>query len=105
MPLTLDLAAHARLSGDRAAADYALVVHNRHRAAADNVAATQVRLGRMMAQRAKPAEIKPGDQMYLDASPQHSPPHQVSYKLAGRWMGPFAALEVKGPVVRLDLRP
>jgi hypothetical protein len=29
VPLTLDLAAHARLTGDREAADYALVVHNR----------------------------------------------------------------------------
>ena len=105
VPLTLDLAEHARLSGDRAAADYALVVHNRHQAAADSVAAAQVRLGRMMAQRAKPAEVKPGDQMYLDASPQHSPPHQVPYKLANRWMGPFAALEVRGPVVRLNLPP
>ena len=47
VPLTLDLAAHARLTGDREAADYALVVHNRHRAAADNVAAAQVRLGRL----------------------------------------------------------
>ena len=45
VPLTLDLTAHARLTGDRGAADYALVVHNRHRAAADNVAAAQVRLG------------------------------------------------------------
>ena len=105
VPLTLDLAEHARLSGDRAAADYALAVHNRHRAAADNVAAAQVRLGRIMDRRARPAEVKPGDQMYLDASPQHSPPHQVPYKLASRWMGPFVALEVKGPVVRLDLPP
>ncbi len=105
MPLTLDLAAHARLTGDREAADYALVVHNRHRAAADNVAAAQVRLGRLVDQRATPAEVKPGDQMYLDASPQHSPPHQVPYKLANRWMGPFVAKEVRGPSVRLDLPP
>ena len=41
--------------------------------------------------------------MYLEASPEHSPPHQVPYKLAGRWMGPFEALEVKGPNVRLDM--
>ena len=43
--------------------------------------------------------------MYLDASPQHSPPHLVPCKLASRWMGPFAALEVRGPVVRLELPP
>jgi hypothetical protein len=56
-------------------------------------------------QRATPAEVKPGDQMYLDASPQHSPPHQVPYKLANRWMGPFVALEVRGPSVHLALPP
>ena len=43
--------------------------------------------------------------MYLDASPQHSPPHQVPYKLASRWMGPYRALEVRGPVVHLELPP
>jgi hypothetical protein len=75
------------------------------RAAADNVAAAQVRLGRLVDQRATPAEVKPGDQMYLDASPQHSPPHQVPYKLANRWMGPFVAKEVRWPSVRLDLPP
>jgi hypothetical protein len=64
-----------------------------------------VRLGRLVDQRATPAEVKPGDQMYLDASPQHSPPHQVPYKLANRWMGPFVAKEVRGPSVRLDLPP
>jgi hypothetical protein len=43
--------------------------------------------------------------MYLDASPQHSPAHQVLYKLANQWMGPFVALEVRGPSVHLDLPP
>jgi hypothetical protein len=105
VPLTLELAAHAQSTGDRGAADYALVVHNRHRAAADSVAAAQVRLGRLLEQRANPAEVKPGDRMYLDASPQHSPPHQVPYKLASRWMGPYVALDVRGPSVRLDLPP
>ncbi len=50
-------------------------------------------------------QVKPGDQMYLDASPQHSPPHQVPYKLASRWMGPYRVLEVRGPVVHLELPP
>jgi hypothetical protein len=101
----MDLAAHAQLTGDRGAADYALVVHNRQQAAADNVAAAQVRLGRLLDQRATVTDVKPGDQMYLDASPQHSPPHQVPYKLANRWMGPYAALDVRGPSVRLNLPP
>ena len=103
VPLTLDLPAHARLTGDRQAADYALVVHNRLRAAADHAAAAQVRLGRLAAKRARPAEVKVGDWLYLDASPAHSPPHQVPYKLAGRWSGPYQALEVRGASVRLDL--
>jgi hypothetical protein len=108
VPLTLDLAAHAQLTGgsrSSGAADYALTVHNRHRAAADSVAAAQVRLVRLLDQRANPAEVKPGDQIYLDASPQHSPPHQVPYKLANRWMGPYVALDVRVPSVRLDLPP
>jgi hypothetical protein len=65
----LDLAAHAQLTGDRGAADYALAVHNRHQTAVDNVAAAQVPLGRSLDQRATPADVKPSDQMYLDASP------------------------------------
>ena len=105
VPMSLDLAAHAQLTGDRGAADYALAVHNRHQAAADHVAAAQVRLGRMLDRRALPASVSVGDWMYLEASPAHSPPHQVPYKLAGRWMGPFEALEVKGPNVRLDVPP
>jgi hypothetical protein len=105
VPLTLVLAAHAQMTGDRGAADFALAVHNRHQAAADNVAAAQVCLGRLLDQRATPADVKPGDQMYVDASPQHSLPHQVPYKLANGWMGPYAALDVRGPRVRLDLPP
>ena len=68
VPLTLDLAAHEQLTGDHGAADYALAVHNRHRTAADSVAAAQVRLGRLLEQRPNPAEVKPGDRMYWDAS-------------------------------------
>ena len=32
-----------------------------------------------------------------------TPPHQVPYKLASRWSGPYQALEVCGASVRLDL--
>ena len=103
VPLTLDLPAHAKLTEDRAAADYALVVQNRQQAAADQVAAAQVRLGRILARRSRPAAVSVGDWLYLDAKPDHSPPHQVPFKLANRWMGPFEAKEVKGAVVRLDL--
>jgi hypothetical protein len=103
VPLTLDLPAHAKLTEDRAAADYALVVQNRQQAAADQVAAAQVRLGRILARRSRPAAVAVGDWLYLDAKPDHSPPHQVPFKLANRWMGPFEAKEVKGAVVRLDL--
>jgi hypothetical protein len=39
MHLTLDLASHSGFTGDHGVADYALTVHNQHRASADNVAA------------------------------------------------------------------
>ena len=68
MPLSLDLEAHAQLTGDRGAADYALAVYNRHQAAADHVAAAQVRLGRILEKRSSPASVQVGDWMYLDAS-------------------------------------
>jgi hypothetical protein len=42
--------------------------------------------------------------MYLDASPQHSPPHQVPYKLANQWMGQYVSLDVRCPSVSLDLQ-
>jgi hypothetical protein len=78
-------------------------VHNQHQTAAYNVVPAQVRLCRLLDQRSTPADLKPGDQMYLDASSQHSQSHQVPYKLANRWMGPYVVLDVSRPSVHLDL--
>ena len=41
----------------------------------------------------------------MEQNPQHSPTHQVPYKLANQWMGPYVVLDVRGPIVRLDLTP
>jgi hypothetical protein len=77
-----------------------LRIQNRFRAAADNVAAAQARLGVQLDARSRPAEVKVGDYMYLDGN---HVPSQVSLKFAARWFGPFKVLAVRGPVVQLDL--
>ena len=87
---------------DNDAVDLAMQVANRHRAAADQVAAAQVRVGLLLAQRAVPADIAVGDRMWLDGA---HVPHQIPFKLANKWFGPYAVLEVfpGGATVRLDL--
>ena len=56
-----------------------------------------------MDQRAKPFYVKPGDQMYLDVSSQHSPTCAVQ---AGQWMhGTVRSVDIPGPSVHLDLQP
>jgi hypothetical protein len=80
--------------------DFALRIQNRFRAAADNVAAAQARLGVQLDARSRPAEVKVGDYMYLDG--KHVP-IQVPLKFEVRWFGSFKVLAVRGPVVQLDL--
>jgi hypothetical protein len=80
--------------------DFALRIQNRFRAAEDNVAAAQARLGVQLDARSRPAEVKVGDYMYLDG--KHVP-SQVPLKFAARWFGPFKVLAARGPVVQLDL--
>ena len=104
-PLTLGLPATSPSSHHREADDFVIQVRNRHQAAADHVAAAQVRLARRLDARGRPADIRVGHQMYLNAKPEHSPAHQIPFKLADRWMGPYRVLEVKGAAVRLDLPP
>lgn len=89
-------------SVDKGAAALALRIANRHRAAADHAAAAQVRIGHLLAKRSSPAEVKVGDLMWLDGA---HVPHQVSYKLANRWFGPYPVLAVHpgGATVKLDL--
>ena len=104
-PLTLGLPATSPSSHHREADDFVIQVRNRHQAAADHVAAAQVRLARRLDARGRPADIRVGHQMYLNAKPEHSPAHQIPFKLADRWMGPYRVLEVQGAAVRLDLPP
>jgi len=73
------------------AKDMVLKVLHRHQAAADHMAAVQVRLGQMLAKRVTPACIQVGDLVWMDS--KHTPNH-VPYKLTARWFGPFKVLEV-----------
>jgi len=84
------------------AKDMARKVLHRHQAAADHMAAAQVRLGQMLAKRVTPACIKAGDLVWMDS--KHTP-NDVPYKLSGRWFGPFKVLEVRGAQAILDLPP
>ena len=70
-PLTLGLPATSPSSHHREADDFVLQVRNRHQAAADHVAAAQVRLARRLDARGRPADIRVGHQMYLNAKPEH----------------------------------
>lgn len=82
------------------AAEYALQIQNRLRSAADQSAAAAVRLGRLLASRSTPAEVKVGDLVWVDGGPKVS---QTASKLAPRHFGPFPVREVLGGgAVRLD---
>ena len=80
--------------------DFVLRVQNRFRAAADNVTTAQARIGIQLDARARPADVKIGDYMYLDG--KHVP-SQVPLKFASWWFGPFRVLSARGPVVQFDL--
>ena len=80
--------------------DVTLTMQNRLKAAADQMAAAQVRVGLLLAQRATPALVRVGDRMWLDGAHVS---HQLPYKLACKWFGPYEVLEVRGHTVRLNL--
>jgi len=84
------------------AKDMARKVLHKHQAAADHMAAAQLRLGQMLAKRVTPACIKVGDLVWMDS--KHAP-NDVPYKLTARWFGPFKVLEVRGAQAILDLPP
>jgi len=84
------------------AKDMARKVLHRHQAAADHMAAAQVRLGQMLAKRVTPACITAGALVWMDS--KHTP-NDVPYKLSARWFGPFRVLEVRSAQAILDLPP
>lgn len=85
---------------DVLAADFALQIQNRHQSAADQVAAAQVRIGRILDARSTPATIAVGDLVWMDGAYL---PHQIPSKLANKWFGPYRVLSVHVVAVRLDL--
>ena len=85
---------------DKQAAALGESVQARFQAAADHAAAAQVRLGHLLEKRRTPADVAVGDRVWLDGA---HVPHQIPYKLANRWFGPYVVLDVMGGAVRLDL--
>ena len=101
VPLNLGLpAAVTAPSYHVPAADLALQIQNRHQAAADQAAAAQARLGRLLDSRSTPSVIAVGDRVWMDSA--HLP-HQIPSKLACKWFGPYTVLSVHGAAVRLEL--
>ena len=100
VPHTFGISSRLQPTSEPGSDDFVLRIQNRFRAAADNVAAAQARIGIQLDARARPAEVKVGDYMYLDG--KHVP-SQVPLKFASRWFGPFRVLAARGPVVQLDL--
>jgi hypothetical protein len=105
VPLTLELPASGGrgVSGAAEAADIALTIRNRFQAAADHSAAAQVRLGAMLDLRSRAADVKVGDEVWLDGAHNTVAGTQLPSKLAARWYGPYTVLEVRGGAVKLRL--
>jgi len=100
VPLTIGLDTTVSEEQPQEAIELAQQVANRHLAAADSMAAGQVRLGRLLQSRSTPAVVKVGDQVWLDSSHVNV---AVPNKFTARWFGPFVVLEAKGAQVTLDL--
>ena len=105
VPLTLDLPATAGrgVAGAPEVSEVALKVQNRLRAAGDQAAAAQVRIGRILDRRSRAADVKVGDWVWLDGAHNSVAGTQMPAKLAERWYGPYPVLEVRGAAVRLQL--
>ncbi len=100
VPHTFGISSRLQPTSEPGSDDFVLLIQNRFRAAAVNVATAQARIGIQLDARARPAEVKVGDYMYLDG--KHVP-NQWPLKFASRWFGPFRVLAARGPVVQLDL--
>jgi len=100
VPLTMGLDTAVSEEQPQEAIELAQQVANRRLAAADSMAAGQVRLGRLLQSQSTPAVVKVGDQVWLDSSHVKV---AVPYKLTTRWFGLFVVLEAKRAQVTLDL--
>jgi len=70
------------------------------RGAADHIFVAQIRLGTILEGRRMESEVKVGDLVWLDGV---HVPHQVPWKFAPSWFGPYKVLQGKWAVCRLDL--
>jgi len=101
VPLNVGLpAAVTAPSAEASAANFALQLQNRHQAAADQVAAAQARLGRVLDARSTLSKIAVGDKVWMDSVRLL---HRIPSKLANKWFGPYTNISVHGVAVRLDL--
>jgi len=100
VPLTMGLDDAVSEEQPQEAIDLAQQVASRHFAAADSMAAGQVRLCRLLQSRSTLAVVKVGDQVWLDSIHVKV---AVPYKLTAQWFGPFVVLEAKGAQETLDL--
>ena len=98
VPLTMGLDDAVSEEQPQEAINLAQQVAKRHLAAADSMAAGQVRLVRLLQSQSTPAVV--GDQVWLDSSHIKV---AVPYKSTARWFGPCVVLETKGSQVTLDL--
>jgi len=75
-------------------------MENRHKAASDHMAASQVRLGHLLEKRSVASRVVPGDKVWLDS--KHTP-IDIPYKLTARWFGSFEVLTSDGASMTMDL--
>ena len=86
VPLTIGLAERQEFDDDAQAVSLIERMQNRHKAASDHMAASQVRLGHLHKKRSVVSRVVPGDKVWLDS--KHIP-IDIPYKLTARWFGPL----------------
>ena len=102
VPLTMGLAERQEFDDDAQTVSLIERMENRHKAASDHMASSQVRLGHLQEKRSVASRVVPGDKVWLDS--KHTP-IDIPYKLTARWFGPFEVLSstADGAAVTLDL--
>ena len=104
VPLTMGLSKRQEFDDDEQAVSLDERMENRHKAASDHMAASQMRLGHLLEKRSVASRVVVGDKVWLDSI--HTP-IDIPYKLSARWYGPFEVLSLEsgsdGAAVTLDL--